>query len=26
LKTYKKSGISFYDDEEEQDKRSIILW
>ena len=25
LKTYKKSGISFYDDEEEQDKRSIVL-
>ena len=25
LKTYKKKGISFYDDEEEQDKRSIIL-
>lgn len=25
LKTYKKSGISFHDDEEEQDKRSIIL-
>ncbi len=25
LKTYKKSGISFYDAEEEQDKRSIVL-
>lgn len=25
LKTYKKSGIIFYDEEEEQDKRSIVL-
>ena len=25
LKTYKKSGMVFYDEEEEQDKRSIVL-